>query len=221
MEPNTTRLPSISEWLQGDPFPWPGIDEPAEGASYAACYCVESKQLLRTKGDKPYLRLQLADRSGTIEGRAWDDAERIDSWVRPGGYIGVRGRIQSFRNQRQLKVEEIGPIDVASDELDLFLPATSLDLDALEAALDRMIASVADRPLRQLLEQLAGAGTDTGRAFRRAPAAKRNHHAYVGGLLEHTVSITTVADSLARHYGAMIDRDLLITGAMLHDIGKI
>jgi 3'-5' exoribonuclease len=146
---------------------------------------------------------------------------RIDSWVRPGGYVGVRGRIQSFRNQRQLKIEEIAPIHVASDELDLFLPATPLDLATLEAGLDALIASIEDRPLRQLVKELAGADTATGRAFRRAPAAKRNHHAYVGGLLEHTLSIARVADALARHYGETIDRDLLITGAILHDIGKI
>jgi len=216
-----SRLPSIAEWLQGEPCPWPGVDEPGEGARYAACYLVESKQLLRTKDDKPYLRLQLTDRSGTIEGRAWDDAERIDARVQVGAYVGVVGRIQSYRNQRQLKIEEIAPVHVADHELDLFLPASDLDLEALEAALDELIDSVADRPFRQLLLELAGPDTETGRAFRRAPAAKRNHHAYIGGLLEHTVSITRVADALARHYGDVVDRDLLITGAILHDIGKI
>jgi 3'-5' exoribonuclease len=212
---------TIAAFLRGDPFPWPPIQEPGEGVRFAACYCVEQKQLLLTKGDKPYLRLQLADRSGTIEGRVWDDAERIDSWVRAGAYIGIRGRIQSYRNQRQLKIEEIEPLHVSNDELDLFLPATDLDLDALEAGLDALIASVVDRPLRQLLEELVGADSETGRAFRRAPAAKRNHHAYIGGLLEHTLSITRIADLLAGHYGRNIDRDLLVTGAILHDIGKI
>lgn len=216
-----SRLPSIAEWLRGEPFPWPGIDDPGEGARYAACYVVESKQLLRTKEDKPYLRLQLTDRSGTIEGRAWDDAERIDARVQTGAYVGVVGRIQSYRGQRQLKIEEIAPVHVAEEEFDLFLPTSDLDLDALEAALDELIDSVADHPLRQLLLELAGPDTETGRAFRRAPAAKRNHHAYIGGLLEHTVSITRVADALARHYGDIVDRDLLITGAILHDIGKI
>lgn len=219
--PERTRLPTIAEWLRGEPNPWPGIDEPGEGARYVACYVVESKQLLRTKDDKPYLRIQLTDQSGTIEGRAWDDAERIDSWINAGVYVGIVGRIQSYRNQRQLKIEEIGPIHVAGSELDLFLPASNLDLDALEAALDGLIDTISDQPLRQLLLELAGPDTETGRAFRRAPAAKRNHHAYIGGLLEHTVSIARVADSLASHYGAIVDRDLLITGAILHDIGKI
>src|SRR5690606_24220970 len=100
-------------------------------------------------------------------------------------------------------------------------PAGDLDLPALDAALDELIDSVTDASLRHLLLELVGRETETGRAFRRAPAAQRNHHAYIGGLLEHTVSITRLADDLARHYGPIVDRDLLITGAILHDIGKI
>jgi 3'-5' exoribonuclease len=133
----------------------------------------------------------------------------------------VRGSIQSFRNQRQLKVDLIEPIEVAPTELDLFLPATTLDLETLEAGIDELVASVADLPLRRLLEEVVGGETETGQLFRRAPAAKRNHHAYLGGLLEHTLSITRIADKLASHYGPIVDRDLLITGAILHDIGKI
>lgn len=219
--PDPSRLPSIAEWLRGEPNPWPGIDEPGEGARFAGCYVVESKQLLRTKDDKPYLRIQLSDRSGSIEGRVWDDAERIDAIVEEGAFVGVVGRIQSFRGQRQLKVEELAPISVAEDELDLFLPATDLDLEELESALDQLIESVGDPHLRALLLELVGRESESGRAFRRSPAAKRNHHAYIGGLIEHTVSITRIADALATHYGEIVDRDLLIAGAILHDIGKI
>lgn len=213
--------PTIAEWLGDDPFPWPGIDDPAEGERFAACYCVEAKQLLLTKDEKPYLRLKLANASGSIEGRIWDDAERIAARIDEGGYVGVRATIQSFRNQRQLRIDEIRAVRVAPDELELFLPAGDLDLPALDAALDELIDSVTDASLRHLLLELVGRETETGRAFRRAPAAKRNHHAYIGGLLEHTVSITRLADDLARHYGPIVDRDLLITGAILHDIGKI
>jgi 3'-5' exoribonuclease len=197
------------------------VGEPGEGVRFAACYCVESKQLLQTKEGKPYLRLQLCDKSGSIEGRIWEGAERVDSWVVPGGYVGVRGRIQSFRSQRQLKIEEIEAVEIAADEFELFLPTTPYDLGGLEAGLDALIATIADEPLRHLLELVLGAESESGRAFRRAPAAKRNHHAYVGGLLEHTLSIARVADLLARHYGAALDRDLLIAGALLHDLGKI
>lgn len=221
MSGGTSRRPSPREWLRGEPFPWPGIDELEEGVRVATCYGVESKQIARTKDDKPYLRLQLCDRSGSIEGRVWEDAERIDRIVEIGSFVGVRGRIQTFRNQRQLKIEEIAPIDVPAEDLDLFLPRTPLDLAALDAGLDELVASVSDPALRALLERLVGAETETGRAFRRAPAAKRNHHAYVGGLLEHTLSVARACDALARHYGDAVDRDLLVTGAILHDIGKV
>lgn len=212
---------TLRDWLQSDPIPWPGVDEIAEGEFIAACYCVENKQVLRTKDDKPYLRLQLCDRSGTIEGRLWDDAERVDEWVAPGEYVGVKGRLQSFRNQRQLRIEEIVPITISDDELELFLPATPHDLEELNARLDALIESIEDPALHTLTKRLLGRESEIGRAFRRAPAAKRNHHAYVGGLLEHSISVATVCDALAGHYHHDIDRDLLVTGALVHDIGKI
>ena len=212
--------PTPRAWLGDAPYPWPRLDEVAEGDRLVGCYCVVSKQIGVTKNDKPYLRLQLADRSGEIEGRVWEDAERIHELVAEGDFVGVRGRIESFRGQRQLKVEGIEPLTVAGDDMELFLPRTPHDLERLEAELDGLIASVEDSGLNALLRRLLGRDTETGRLFRRAPAAKRNHHAYVGGLLEHTVSVAWVCSALARHYGGAIDRDLLVVGALLHDIGK-
>ncbi|HEX6938290.1 MAG TPA: HD domain-containing protein [Longimicrobiales bacterium] len=220
MSDGAATPPTPREWLEGEAFPWPGLDEVAEGARLAACYCVAGKQLALTKNDKPYLRLQLSDRSGEIEGRVWDDAERVHERVVEGGFVGVRGRIESFRGQRQLKVEDIAMLTVPAEDLELFLPHTSIDRDRLASELDALIASVEDPALRALLVRLLGPDSETGRAFRRAPAAKRNHHAYVGGLLEHTVSVAWVCSALARHYGAALDRDLLVAGALLHDIGK-
>lgn len=210
------------EWLGADePFPWPALDALLEGTRYSACYCVANKQLARTREEKPYLRLQLCDRSGEIEGRIWDYDEQAHAWIEPGDYVGIRGRIQTFRGQRQLKVEEIAPLSIAPDEFELFLPRSPHDLERLEAELDTLILSIEDAPLQSLVSSLLGAESETGRLFRRAPAAKRNHHAYVGGLLEHSVSVATAAESLARHYGGGIDRDLLIAGALVHDIGKV
>src|SRR5690606_34943975 len=210
------------EWLGADePFPWPALDALLEGTRYSACYCVANKQLARTREEKPYLRLLLCDRSGEIEGRIWDYDEQAHAWIEPGDYVGIRGRIQTFRGQRQLKVEEIAPLSIAPDEFELFLPRSPHDLERLEAELDTLILSIEDAPLQSLVSSLLGAESETGRLFRRAPAAKRNHHAYVGGLLEHSVSVATAAESLARHYGGGIDRDLLIAGALVHDIGKV
>ena len=213
--------PSPREWIGTEPFPWPAIADVEEGARIVACYAVESKQLGMTRGEKPYLRLQLSDRSGTIEGRVWDDAETIDAMIEEGDFVGVRGSLQSFRGQRQLKIDELRPIAVEPNEYEFFLPRFAGDLAALEARLDALVASVEDGALRALLERLVGAESELGRAFRRAPAAKRNHHAYVGGLLEHSVSVAENCGRLAEHYGEEIDRDLLVTGALIHDIGKI
>jgi 3'-5' exoribonuclease len=91
----------------------------------------------------------------------------------------------------------------------------------MDAELAALIESVGDEPLRRLLRALLAPETDVGRGFRLAPAAKQNHHAYLGGLIEHTISVARVCDLLAAHYGAAIDRDLLLAGALLHDIGKI
>jgi len=217
----TAKTLSIEEWLDGAPIPWPGIAEPGEGEPFTACYAVELKSLLLTKDDKPYLRLRLTDASGTIEARIWDDADQIDTWIDEGAYVGVRGRINSFRGQRQLRVDEIRPLEVGPGDLQHFLPTTPYDLEELEGRLDQIIDSVGDLHLRELLVRLVGRESETGRAFRRAPAAKRNHHAYIGGLLEHTLSMTELADLIARHYHEDVDRDLLIAGAILHDIGKI
>jgi len=212
---------TIREWLGNDPFPWPAVQELREGAWVAGCYYVESRQLRRTRQDKPYLRLKLCDRSGALEGRVWEDADRIHALVPVGAFVGVRGRLEVFNGEVQLNLEELTPIRVSPDELDLFLPRSPRPSDAMERELEALIASVQDRGLRALLRRLLDRDTETGRAFRRAPAAKRNHHAYLGGLLEHTLSVATACDLLARHYGEEVDRDLLIAGALLHDIGKV
>jgi 3'-5' exoribonuclease len=151
----------------------------------------------------------------------WDGVDAVLDLLRPGMYVGVRGRIERYQEERQLRIEEIAPLRVDLDDLVLFLPRSARGAEHMDAELGAAIASVEDDGLRALLHSLLGAGTDTGHAFRLAPAAKQNHHAYLGGLLEHTLSVVRVCDLLAGHYGAAIDRDLLITGALLHDLGKV
>ena len=209
------------EWIGADEFPWPAASSLGEGDVIIGCYCVVDVQSLTTRHQKPYLKLQLTDCFGPIEARVWEDASRIETIALPGAFVGVRGRVEIFNGMRQIRVERLDPVRVEIDDLDLFMPRSPRDPIAMARELDELIYSVQDKPLRSLLLRLLGAETATGRAFRRAPAAKFNHHAYVGGLLEHTLSVTKIADSSARHYGAEVDRDLLITGALLHDLGKI
>ncbi len=217
---------SARDWIGSDPFPWPSIHDVDVGATLVGCYCIASLQVGTTKNDKPYLTLTLSDRHGAVEAKVWDDAEAVRVRIESATFVGVRGRVETFRDARQLKVDAIEPVALEGDELELFMPRSKRDQATMEGELVGWIGSVADPGLRTLLGALLGPDTESGRAFRYAPAAKQNHHAYVGGLLEHTLSLAGICDGLARHYnarehGPRIDRDLLLTGALLHDIGKI
>jgi 3'-5' exoribonuclease len=218
---NSRRLPGPRDWIGPAPYPWPAAGTLPAGAVLVACYSLVSVQFLRTRQDKPYAKLQLTDAFGPVEARIWDDADRFEAWLRSGMYVGVRGRVEIFNGERQLKVEDVAPIQVDPEDLELFLPRSRRDPAIMERELRQLVASVTDTGLRGLLRRMLGPETETGRAFRRSPAAKQNHHATIGGLLEHSLSVTQVCDKLARHYGAAIDRDLLITAALLHDVGKI
>jgi 3'-5' exoribonuclease len=211
----------MRDWLAGADVPWPPAATLEAGDRIVACFSVAAAAGARTKHDKPYLRLQLSDLHGTVEGRVWDDAERLAAVAQPGVYVGVRGRVEVFQGQRQVVVEQLERVQVDPDDLGLFLPRCPRDSDELESALTDLMNSVKEEPLRKLLRHLLGAKTETGRWFRQAPAAKKNHHAYVAGLLEHTVSVTRLCAVMAEHYGSVVDRDLLVTGALLHDVGKV
>lgn len=213
-------LTSMQEFLGGADVPWPAAGELEDGTRIVACYAVVRSSLATTKQDKPYLRLELSDLHGGIEARVWDSAERYAAAAEPGGYVGVRGRVEYFKGQPQINVDHLEPIRVEPEELGLFMPRSPRDPVEMDAELADLMASVKDKGLRNLLRALLGPRTETGQWFRQAPAASRHHHAYVGGLLEHTLSITRLCDAFAAHYGPIIDRDLLITGALLHDLGK-
>lgn len=213
--------PALRDWLADATYPWPAVRTLRDGDPIAACFHLSALDLATTRQDKPYLRLQLTDRHGTVEARVWDDAAKVAERLRAGGFVGIRGRVHVYRGQHQLKVEQIGPVRVEAGELGLFMPRSPRDATVMERELQALLSSIQDRPLRKLLDRLLDRDSETGRLFREAPAAKRNHHAYVAGLLEHTLSLAHVCDLLARHYGSGVDRDLLIAGALLHDIGKI
>jgi 3'-5' exoribonuclease len=221
--PEDTALQAtpMRDWLGSTELPWPPAAELDAGDRVIACYSISSAAAARTKHDKPYLRLQLSDLHGTIEARVWDDAERLIPIAQAGLYVGVRGRIEVFQGQRQVVVDQLERVKVEPGDLGLFMPRCPRDPAELDAQLTDLMASVKEESLRKLLRHLLGPKSETGQWFRQAPAAKRNHHAYVGGLLEHTVSVTRLCAGMASHYGTIVDRDLLVTGALLHDIGKV
>lgn len=204
--------------------PWPLIEELADGEDVVAVYIVHESRRGETRARKPYLRLVLGDRSGTIQAMVWDEAERWEPVCRTEAVVGVRGRVGSYQDQLQLTIQSVEALDASPTEMQLLFPSSPRPRDAMERELEALIASVQDSALRQLLQRCLGRESELGRAYRVHPAAKRNHHAYLCGLLEHSLSVATLCDRLADHYrgmGVRLDRDLLVTGALLHDIGKI
>jgi 3'-5' exoribonuclease len=208
----------------GDQFPWRLIGELNDGEDVTAVYLVLESRKLETKQSKPYLKLVLGDRTGSIDGMVWDDADRFEPHCPVEAVIGVRGRVGSFNDRLQLRVHSLELLSASADDYRHLLPASHRDQGEMERELETLIASVRDAGLRGLLQRCLGADTETGRIFRVHPAAKRNHHAYLSGLLEHSLSVAGACDRLAAHYaatGVPLDRDLLVTAALLHDIGKL
>jgi 3'-5' exoribonuclease len=171
----------------------------------------------RQSGDA-YLVLELSDKSGRIGGRMWDNAEETIAEVGAGDYVWVEGVVDTWQSEAQLKVDRMSAAEEEVDPRD-FLPAAAIDPDEMYRELLELVATVTNPHLRNLLEKTF-ADPDVARRFRRAPGGIKLHHAYVGGLLEHTLSVVRLADRVTAHYDEL-DRDLLLTGAFLHDIGKI
>lgn len=203
--------------------PWRFISEFKDGEEVAACFVIREARKLQTRANQPYIKLVLGDRTGTIEGVIWEEIERWESVCVPKDVVGVRGTVSFYKEKPQLRITAIEKLSPSPGDLDHLLPISRRPRELMERELEAHIASVKDRGLRNLLRRCLGKDTTMGRAFREHPAATRNHHAYLHGLLEHTLSVAGSCIHLAEHYqgqGVQVDRDLLITGALLHDIGK-
>ena len=191
-----------------------------EGKLFDGFFLVLAKQQRTTKQNKAYLNLMLGDKTGPIEARVWELTDpRITKDFNRGDMVKVRGSISRYEDRAQMKVDQLRKAQAGeADKLDM-LPATSQDVGALWRQLEASVESLANPDLKRLLHALL-ADTELAQAYREAPAARQLHHAWLGGLLEHVVSLLGLADRVAAHY-PLIDRDLLITGVILHDIGKI
>jgi 3'-5' exoribonuclease len=191
-----------------------------ENKPFDSIYLVLSKQQRTTRAAKPYLSLTLGDNSGQIDAKVWELADpRIAQDFNRGDAIKVRGSVSKFEGSLQLKIDQLKRLNAADyDRADL-LPATEYDIDELWAQLQAILATFTDPDLKRLVEAVLADG-QIREAFREAPAAKQLHHAFLGGLLEHVVSLLTLADAVVPHYPILM-RDLVLTGVILHDIGKI
>jgi 3'-5' exoribonuclease len=191
-----------------------------EGALFDGFFLVLLKQQRTTKTNKPYLNLLLGDKTGQIEGRVWDPSDpRIAKAFDKGDIVKVRGSASRFDDRVQMKIDQLRVAQPnEADKTDL-LPSTTCDVAELWHALISVVASFTNPDLKRLLSTLFD-DPELAAAFRAAPAAKGLHHAWLGGLLEHVISLLALGDSVADHY-PLLDRDLLLTGIILHDIGKV
>lgn len=165
-----------------------------------------------------YAALKLSDRSGIADGRAWDDTAGIESRLEPGMFARVRGTAERYRGKVQVKIHGAAPVDDAGiDPLD-FLPRSYRDTSELTGFLEYFMTEVYDADYRALLGSFFD-DEDFMRQFVLAPGDASTHHAYLGGLLEHTVSVTTLCQHVAVQH-PRLNSDLLITAALLHDVGK-
>ena len=184
-------------------------------------FLVKEANRAETRNGKPYLIVTVMDRTGELGGRLWENVDRFMPACKVGNIVLLRGRAQSYKGTLQLKIDTVNAVEKDRDsgwQPGDFLPATVGDVPAMAREILAYARSVTEPHLNKLLLAIFG-NQDFFGAFQQAPAAKRMHHAYYGGLLEHTLAVTRLADSMAGLY-PMIDRSLLIAGALLHDIGK-
>ena len=183
-------------------------------------FSVRSKRLQEFR-NKPgqYLALKLGDSTGEITARMWDNAEEAATGFEQGDVVAVSGRVEAYQDQAQLVLTSIVKCPAEQVKAEEFLPRSARDPDEMMATLLRACQSVKHTGLRKLLlsvfqdEQFAA-------AFMTCPGAKGVHHAYIGGLIEHTLNVATICDNICEIY-PRLNRDMLIAGALLHDIGKV
>jgi len=187
--------------------------------SITTFFLVREKEIRNTREGKPYLRLELGDRSGTIEARMWDQFDVAVRDIGRDDFVKVSARVEIYRNKPQLALQQLRLAKPEEVDLADFLPHTKEDVAKLYAQLLEYAGSIANPWLKKLV---TGILSDPGIAakYQRAPAAKVMHHAYLGGLLEHVIGLCGLAKQIAARYPEL-DVDLLLTAAILHDVGKL
>jgi 3'-5' exoribonuclease len=189
------------------------------GDSVDDVFVLSEKNLAQKKDGKNYLNLTFIDRTGSLKAVLWDNVEDTAEQIAAGDYVQVRGNVSEYRGTLQLVVRTATRSDAEQIEPSDFLPVTTRNIDSMMDKLIQITNTIKTPCLSELF-RLFWEDADLIRLFKKAPAAKKMHHAYIGGLLEHTLSMAILVDKIAGHY-AEVDRDLLLAGAILHDIGKI
>jgi 3'-5' exoribonuclease len=195
------------------------VNQLTHGDSVDETFLVADKQLRANRQGNLYLQLELRDKTGCLGARLWNATEELARSFEPGDYLRVRGKTQIFQGSLQIILTHIDVLDPGRVESEEFLPQSSQNVAKLMARLREVLLAMTNPHLRALVECFL-IDDEFVRKFTASPAGIKNHHAYQGGLLEHVVAILNVADRIVDLYPE-IDRDLLLTGIFLHDIGKV
>ena len=195
------------------------ICEIKENDDVDSCYLVKEKRIGTTRRGDIFLNVVIADKSGEIEGKVWDNAEEISRLFAAGDIVRVRGTASSFKNQMQVKIIVLEKSS-RPFEASLFIESSSRLPSEMLAELKTLLASLKNKNLKNLCRLFLNDGKFID-AIKQWPGAKAVHHSYLGGLLEHTLSVCKLAKKIGEHYEDVLDKEILLVGAFLHDIGKI
>jgi 3'-5' exoribonuclease len=188
------------------------------GDAVDGVFACSRKERLLARSGSPYLALELRDRSGALPARIFRDADLHGGRFEAGDLVAVSGRVARFRDELQLELERIERASGEGLDPTRFLPVAYRDLDELDGFLEHLAREVCDPGYGRLLERMLG-DRELRAAWRLAPCTRSGHHAYLGGLLEHSVAVATLAQEVALQH-PRLDRDLLICAAIVHDLGK-
>ncbi len=195
------------------------VNEIDQNQTVQTYFLVLNKEVRQKKTGEPYLSLLLGDKTGDIDAKMWDNVAEIMDTFDKNDFVKVRGAATVYQNKLQLRVDRLVRADDRDVEPGDYFPASKRDREEMWAELQGHVAAMRNPHLKALLEEFLK-DPDIALRYKTAPAAKSIHHAWIGGLIEHVLSLLTLAKFTAGHYEE-VDEDLLVTGVVLHDIGKI
>ena len=194
-------------------------NEIKENERVESIFLVKQKSISFTKAGNPYLNLTLIDKTGEVNGKVWEQAEKLAKLFQKDDFVTIQSTAVTYQNSLQLNISSIIPLSPSEIDITNFLPQAKNDIEQTFLKLKAIIEEVSNTHLKKLLD-LFIADDQLIKLFKLAPAAKKMHHVYLGGLLEHTLSLSNLILQISKHYEGL-NVDLLLTGGILHDIGKI
>ena len=197
------------------------IKDLKEKETVSSPFLIKFSSVAMDKNGKPYMNLVFMDRTGEVEAKIWDDVPNLMGHAVRDNFVRVEGKCQAYQGRKQIVVNSIQILREDDVNVKEYIPEGTLDAETLYAKLLDYVSSMTDPYYKALAESILRDDPEITDRIKRAPAAKSVHHAYKTGLLEHVISITGILDHLSKHYGKLLDRDLLFLGGFFHDIGKL